>query len=715
MNNKRLFLLVLLALALNTALQAGIGFWLPRPTGRDNPNDPVNRKSVVVTPSVSTTASVSPTVTCTATYNFETGAQGWANGYDTGGTAVGVTTAVSSCGSQSLMFTVNLTGAGSTASPNPSKGEASISLTYTVDLRCTILSADVYASAALINATNPVQAMLFSQTTGDYLFVASASTSLTNTGWVHLTFDMSGAAATVSRTAQYGVQIALGAATPNLAGTVYIDNVALTTKGGCVLPTPSPTASASVTPGQWPIVYNGDSVPMGGNFYGSTSTVGGIEVTAAGAGAGGSNVYADVTMSCVAAAYSAIGVFDTGFYTGGLPITQTVAAASGYTALSISVKVASAAVNSCVVPSISLVTNNGGQKTSIPVSMETYLVGGPQFMSAGKWYTAVIPLSAFTYGTDGSGFNGKASPNGDTVTAADMAMLTAVQVEPSYLGDGSINTELYVDDIVFNNAAPTLNTAGVTPLFCDFEHGTSSNWGDYWASFEDQDKPDFTCAGVTDPTTRVFPTCGNCPNPAPAVTPPVTSGAGGPASPCNFGRIAGHVSNANPASETPPCTLEDPAGDYSYFGMGVYFLLSHNPADILSLIGSYFPGNGNRPHGIQLDIKAGPNATTAQTYTMFVTLDNVTCGGCDAGADLAPTGTWTTVQVPFPANGTVLTSVANASLKFAQPSWAPAAGVVTWDASGTSTDTLKHFQQLKFQADSRGVDIDLEVDNIQFY
>lgn len=513
------------------------------------------------------------------------------------------------------------------------------------------------------------------------------------------------AAAQPFGTVMNGIEfIAVGSAS---AATTYgfcVDNV---TFAVAVQPTDTPTPGGATA--TWPTIYNGENVPLGTNFYTAGGSGGAVDT--AGAGAGGSAHYADVTLSCAAAGYAAVGAFSTGFDASANPLTQSVAAASGYTALSISVKVAAA--GSCAVPSISIVTKNGVQKTSVPVSMETYLVGGPKFMSSGTWYTAVIPISAFSYGTDGTGFNGKASPNSDTITAADLTMLTAVQVEPSYAADGSVNTELYVDDIVFNNATPTLNSAGITPLFCDFEHGTAANWGDYWASFEDQDKPDFTCTWAADgPSTRVYPTCGNCPNPVPVVTPPVMAGAGGPATPCNFGRFAGHVSNSNPAATG--CTVNALGGNYSYMGMGVFFLLSHGPADILSLIGSYFLGNGNRPHGIQLDMKSGPNADPSQTYTMFVTLDNVSCGGCDAGTDLAPTSSWTTVQIPFPANGTALTSN-SPNGGFGQPSWAPLAGTVTWDSSGTSTDTLRHFQQLKFQADNRGVNVDLEVDNIQFY
>lgn len=719
-------------------------FWLDRPTSRDNPHDPASPNYVAstptaggggggstatdtrtVTPTPSDTPGAGPTNTptqvttpscVTVTKNitlldFESGQYsgdwGWSG--VTSGTQLTLASPLTRTGNcsaqgyQVMVSTALTTGQSSGVDVNFNPLTA-VDVSTATTFKMAILAPQGMNGTVFLSDVSGGSAT-FKISSGSFSVPASPNWQLVSIPASSFTVTVGGSGAWTPTAGNAVNDFTLEVDGPTAVQMLGVDDVGFVT-GAAPTATPTPTTG---TGGPWPIIYNGEAAaPLGGNFYAAGGSAGAVDT--AGAGAGGSAHYADVTMSCVAAGYAAVGAFATGFDMVGNPLTQTVAAGSGYTALSISVEVASGAVDSCVVPEISLVTKNGTQKTSAPVSMETYLVGGPQFMTAGIWYTAVIPISAFSYGTDGSGFNGKASPNSDTITAADLSMLTAVQVEPSYQADGSVNTELYVDDIVFNNATPALDSAGITPLFCDFEHGTASNWGDYWSSFTDQDKPDFTCTSVTQNSSRVFPTCGNCPNAVPVVTPPVTSGVGGPATPCDFGRIAGHVGDANPGTT---CSLNAPAGNYSYFGMGVFFLLSHGPADILSLIGSYFPSNGNRPHGIQVDIKSGPNAAAGQTYTMFITLDNFTCGGCDAGTDLAPTSSWTTVQVPFPANGTVLTSVPSANGAFAQPSWAGSA--LTWDASGTSTDTLKHFQQLKFQADKRGVNIDLEVDNIKFY
>jgi hypothetical protein len=415
-----------------------------------------------------------------------------------------------------------------------------------------------------------------------------------------------------------------------------------------------------------------------------------------------------------------------------------------------------------MVPSVSVQTDNTVLKTSVAVSLETYLVGGPQFMQGNLWYTALVPLSLFTAGTDGTGWNGKAAPNSFTITAADMGQLVAVEVQPSgYASDGSLPlTTVNVSDIQFTNTAATVNASGNTLLFCDFEHGTQANWGDYWSSFEDQDKPDFTCPGDI-PTVRTFPTCGNCPNPVPVITPPIDASGSSTAvgetgdpngTPCHFGHLEGWVGN----DAGSPCT-----GKYAYFGMGVYFTPKIN--------GTYYPTNmidqlnGYTPMGISMWIKTGNgsamvmnSASTAvtvsnQPVTVFITFDNFT-DSTGPGADLNPTASWTQVQVPFPTTtGPINTVDAACSAgcgpgsgvwnTIGQPTWdggtwssttwgpgphswnnttttnaMPAAQTqYVWDASATTMNSLYHFSQLKFQADNRADYLDFMVDDIQFY
>ncbi len=543
-------------------------------------------------------------------------------------------------------------------------------------------------------------------------------------------------------------------------------------------PTPSPTPTDSPTPqaGGWPDVFgtlNGSAVYLstssGTNFinngagYASASQVNG-------AGPGSDTFYATLSLSCAAGVYSAVGEFTTGYSASGARVTQN---ASAYQSLSISVEL----VNNNDVPAVALVTDAGGNtKISIAVSVEPYMLGGVTFMSTGIWYTAVVPLSAFTTGEDGTGWNGQAAAASDTITATDMAAVVGVEVLPTSYdmspvasspnppppAGGLPLTTYNVDDIIFNNSAtPTLSSDfapgqavyGETAVFADFEHGGQTNWGDYWATWNDGDADDAAspssgfygiCTGTGSVSTRSFPVCTNCPvtgSPSLAtINPPIdgaegSGAAGGPTTPSNFGHIAGTVGSESGGTD---CGAGNTL--YAFWGMSAYFLASHATANILQIlqVGQATPncsactapayGTNPRPTGIQLDIKAGPSdsncPTNCEKYYMMLTY----AGQPDSNGpatELVPTTSWQTVQIPFPAPASMTTTTAVALPKgsgatgtydqgqFSMASWDGTA--VTWDYSGTTTDVLANLQQLKISADNRGVPMDLEIDNIRFY
>jgi hypothetical protein len=394
---------------------------------------------------------------------------------------------------------------------------------------------------------------------------------------------------------------------------------------------------------------------------------------------------------------------------------------------------------------------------AVPSDYSTY--------SSGEIFTysppATVPDDG---GVDGSGFNGQAVPYGATVTAADMAAVFGVNVLPTNYtftpaagsgtpppaAGGLALTTYNIDDIVFVDDAsvPTLTSSlapgqaafGMTAMLCDFDHGAQTNWGTYWSSFSDGDADnalnsssgDYGICGTPPVVSlRTFPVCTNCPvTGAPSlatINPPVdgtTEGGtqtGNDPTPSDFGHFSGAIgSQAGTA-------CSDNSTPYSYFGMGAYFLPSNGVANILQIlqVGPNY-GSNARPIGIQLDIKGGPVDTNCggsgceHYYLLIEPEAEASQGSGWPGTELHPTSTWQTVKIPFPANGTVLTT--NGTVQggdsyafgaFSQPSWA---GVpYTWDASGTATDTLENLVQFQIEADERGVPVDFEVDNIAFY
>ena len=498
---------------------------------------------------------------------------------------------------------------------------------------------------------------------------------------------------------------------PTAVQTLGVDDVGFVTGAA---PTPTPTATVGTGgSANFPLVYNGDTVALGTNFYGAGGSVGAKEVTAAGAGAGGSNTYMDMTLSSAAGGYSAAGVIALGFSASGNPLTAN---ATAYTSLSISVRVPGS--GGCIIPAVSVLCYNvstGLTKTSASVDVEPYLMGGAQFLQPDTWYTAVIPVAAFSYGTDGTGFNGKPSPNSATITATDLQSIDGVEAQPyNYGNSGAITGEIYVDDIVFNNAASSVvgGSAGkclnCTDLFADFENGTAGNWGGYWSANVDA----FT---ATDCPTYVAPP--GTPNLSSLTYNGVTdtAGAAGSSTPCHDGHLAGWLGAENGQWGTPACTN---VNAYPYLNESCNLTNDGSAHDLSSNSWlTTLPAMGAT--GLKFKLKLGPNMDSGQSVKVFIERTAANKGSqyfVQIGTASLSSSSWTSFTVPFPADGFTGSAATDGTtchtdqgaateLTWLQPHYSSA-----WVAWGR-TD----FYQLGFGPLIRGKQFDVYIDDIQFY
>jgi hypothetical protein len=452
----------------------------------------------------------------------------------------------------------------------------------------------------------------------------------------------------------------------------------------------APAGPGGGTPGSWPVVVDGDTVPLGTNFYTINATANATEVS--GSGAGGSASFISVTMSSLAGGFDTGAAFVNGF-SGAEAVTKD---ASAYTSLSISVRVPSTGGN-CLIPGISLATYDGSSKTSAAISVEPYLVGGAKFMAADTWYTALIPVSAF------QGFNGKPAPNDMTITAADLGKLVGVVVQPfNYGNTGAFTGAVDVDDIKFTNDASTLLAGHRSGLLADFENGTGANWGGYWSANVDA----FTCPGYSVPPTL--------PNLSAITYAGITDTAGGTgsATPCNVGRLAGWLGAFNGPWGAPACGPTD----YPYLNMSVNLTndgAAHTLADN-SFIGTLPPSGAT---GMRFKLKLGPTLSAEMAGQLVkVFIEKTTAKEGDqflvqvAVSDLS-TSAWVSYDVPFPT-GAVATRHADQGSEGTVLEWKKSqyAGGAAPDAFDL-TDVI----QVGFGPIVRGKGFDVLIDDIEFY
>jgi len=170
---------------------------------------------------------------------------------------------------------------------------------------------------------------------------------------------------------------------------------------------------------------------------------------------------------------------------------------------------------------------------------------------------------------------------------------------------------------------------------------------------------------------------------------------------CQAGHYAGLKGDdgdgVNPWSDPSFCP------GYSNAGMGVAFEPGQTAVDITSA--NYL---GFTPTKIRMRVKAGPTNNPAQSYLLVITLAAATCPGCEFQHRISGlTSTWTTIEVPFPAVGTLGLAGGDAALDttFGQFSWIGAANEISWSYN---------FKMLAFGVEVDEMAFNLFVDNIEF-
>jgi hypothetical protein len=463
-------------------------------------------------------------------------------------------------------------------------------------------------------------------------------------------------------------------------------------------PTPSATPTNSPTPTPF-IWYDGDSAGATGadvSFYSSAGTAGIWDQLNPGAGQGGSNYYAQLSMG--ATAYDASGT-----------IARAAQNLSAFSALEFYIKVPTG-TGGCFTGSVVLVGSGASPNDqSRPVTITPYLVvHGP--VTEGTWLQVKIPLSAF-YGDN---------HNLGTFSAGDLSSLLGVKFRPYYSdfdSTGGFTGEAYFDNVRFTlGAAPAVHQVGW--IFSDFEQSDRSNWGTYWSAYSDRtggaggtpEWPASDCIvngdpdGMSPATNITYPSYPN---------PPQDSSDGSPDTPCTSGHISGMKGDdgdcVNPWSDLSCCG--DGTGavqHWSYAGMGCSFdwtgaggSVDVTAANILGAV----------PTGLRVKVKAGPQHQAGQNYILSIAQQQVTCGGCEfqtriSDGDLQPYGTWITIDIPFPAVGTLGKSAGDPAIDttFGQPSWVGTE--ITWDFN---------LKQIGFGPEIDELTFDLFVDDIQFY
>ena len=208
---------------------------LGTPTSTKTPVAGTPTFTSTVTPSP--TSSATPPAACAPEYNFDSGsAQGMA-GSTAAVTSVSATGANPYQGAGSLQVGLALTSANNQGLIGANGAG------FPKDYTGKLLSYWLYIPAGMSNASNPTGATLYVKTGSGFVWAESAWVNLpSSAGWVQLSLDMAGVA-NPNDVKEIGVKVALGGASPNWSGTVYVDS--LGAAGSCPSPTSTATTAAS--------------------------------------------------------------------------------------------------------------------------------------------------------------------------------------------------------------------------------------------------------------------------------------------------------------------------------------------------------------------------------------------------------------------------------------------------------------------------------------
>jgi hypothetical protein len=712
-------------------------FWLDKPTGRSNPNDPssplfVPTSSVPIAPAGSPTITPTRTPTRTATpsftpdlvnsptssftvsptpsftptptrtpvachaapdivmHNFNGVQYGTTPGddYDWAGVTYGPSgeltlgsplTTAGECGSESFVLNVTTNISAATGADIGIIGTQDIgtATAFTMSILAPqgFTGAVAFTAGAWPNTTFRIVAT-FSVT-------ASAGWQLVNIPVGNFTMStptsgtwtpMAGDVPT-----NFGIEAAPGTTGPQQ---VLIDNIGFFT--GAVptatpsvtrTPTPnySPTATPTAMPGFTGLWYDGDTAGAMAADVTFASETSTAAVSESPTG-GYSGAHFSASFSVPAA----------GYYSSA-DIARPATDVSAFNQLEFRMRVPSSG-GGCLNGGVQLVTSGTAPNDrSRPVTITAYVDGG---IPVGSWVHVRIPLTAF---------NG---PNHETpsysFSAADLASVTAVRFRPYYNdfnADGSFDGAVHIDNLAFSVGAPAPAQRLFGPLLANFETNTASSWGGFWSSYNDQDAPDWTCDDPLQASTRLFPATS-------ADAPIVSDGTGGSDSPCSYGRIAGF--KGGPGNST-GCGAGPPE-KWSYAGMGINLDPAGGTASV-----DVPAALGFTPSALRFKIKAGPTHPGGQNYLVTFTLNapHNTCGGCEWQLRVTPTASWQTITAPFPANGTVGTSSTISATNWGQPSWAGTA--LTWDST-----SLQAARQIAIAPENGNSNYDILWDDIEF-
>ena len=536
------------------------------------------------------------------------------------------------------------------------------------------------------------------------------------------------------------------------AMTATIDNVAFipsaagpTPTNTAVVPTNTPTntntpvgPTATPTTGSaspWPVVVNANTVLVGGNFYGAGGSVGNTEVNG-----GTASGYENLTLS--SAAYIAAGVYSFGYTSSSVAITQNASSSSdgtgSYMSLSISVQipVLAGVPTPYVIPGVNIVTVSGGVTiTSRTVNVENYipnpnvaawsgtpgLVEDGTYLVPGKWYTAIIPLTAF------EGYNNIPTPGSATLTAATLATAIGVQVQPANYGNtGVIAGSLWIGGIAFtttvNANAPAAGSNGFSGLYSDFEDGTAAAWGGYWSANVDTFTSS-TCPGLVPPPGSGT-NCTTCQSSIVYSAVTDTAGTTGSNTPGTDGLLWGWLGTENGQYGTPNCGVG--SGDYPFLNMSanVYNVVAPALASINlsnNSVITTLPATGAT--GLAWDMKVGANCDPSATFGVVIATTQTANTGnvyyvevqVGSGANDLTTS-WKHYNVNFPASGYV-SSGTTAGVTYHSGSGGPTE--LNWNQAQysdySSTWGLTDVSQVGVAAYTHGTEAQVYIDNIQFY
>lgn len=190
------------------------------------------------TPSATFTPTPTTAAVCAPEYNFDSGSTQGMAGSTAAVTSVSATGTMPYQGAGSLQVGLALTSTNN-------QGLISTTTGFPKDYSGKILSYWLYVPAGMSNASNPSGATLFVKTGAAFTWAESTWVNLPSTaGWVQLSLDMAGVA-NPNDVKELGVKIALGGASPNWTGTVYVDS--LGAPATCPSPTFTVTTAAANT------------------------------------------------------------------------------------------------------------------------------------------------------------------------------------------------------------------------------------------------------------------------------------------------------------------------------------------------------------------------------------------------------------------------------------------------------------------------------------